>query len=78
MTDYYLFLSDSVINYAAIQAKIINKYMPNAFITHNGYFKNIDYKKFTDECLDLLSFDSYPTSGELLTDSIFSCKGSIY
>lgn len=61
MTDYYLFLSDSVINYAAIQAKIINKYMPDAFITHNGYFKNIDYKKFTDECLDLLSFDSYPT-----------------
>lgn len=60
VTDYYLFLSDSVINYAAIQAKIIKKYMPNAFVTHNGYFANLDYKKLTDECLDLLSFDSYP------------------
>ncbi len=60
MTDYYLFLSDSVINYATIQAKIIKKYMPDAFITHNGYFGNVDYKKLTDKCLDLLSFDSYP------------------
>lgn len=60
MTDYYLFLSDSVINYASIQAKIINKYMPDAFITHNGYFHNVDYKKLTNECLDFLSYDSYP------------------
>lgn len=64
MTDYFLFLSDTVVNFAAIQAKIIRKYMPNTFITHNGYFQNIDYKKLTDECLDVLSFDSYPAALE--------------
>lgn len=64
MTDYYLFLSDTVVHYAAVQTKIIRKYMPDAFITHNGYFQNIDYKKLTDECLDVLSFDSYPAALE--------------
>ena len=34
--------------------------MPDAFITHNGLFENIDYKKLTDECLDILGYDSYP------------------
>jgi len=66
MTDYYRFLSDSVIDYAAVQAKIIRRYMPQAFITHNGYFGNIDYKKLTDTCLDMLSFDSYPAFQEKL------------
>ena len=60
MTDYYLFLSDSVVSFASQQTKIIRKYMPKAFITHNGYFGNIDYKKLTRESLDVLSFDSYP------------------
>ena len=64
MTDYYLFLSDTVVNYASVQTKIIRKYMPDAFITHNGWFGNIDYKKLTDECLDLLAFDSYPAFHE--------------
>lgn len=64
MTDYYLFLSDSVIHYASVQAKIIRKYMPEAFITHNGYFQNIHYKKLTEECLDFLSYDSYPAGFE--------------
>ena len=60
ITDYYLFLSDTVVNYAAVQTRIIRKYMPQAFITHNGWFDNINYRKLTDECLDFLSFDSYP------------------
>jgi beta-galactosidase len=60
ITDYYLFLSDTVVNYASVQTEIIRKYMPGAFITHNGYFENIDYKKLTRECLDIFSFDSYP------------------
>ena len=64
MTDYYLFLSDTVVNYAAVQTRVIRRLMPRAFITHNGYFANIDYKKLTDECLDLLSFDSYPAFQE--------------
>ena len=60
VTDYYLFLSDTVVNYAAVQTKMIRKYMPQAFITHNGWFDNIDYRTLTEECLDFLSFDSYP------------------
>ncbi|MBP3360841.1 MAG: beta-galactosidase [Clostridia bacterium] len=64
MTDYYLFLSDSAVRYASVQAKILKKYMPDAFVTHNGYFENLDYKKLTDECLDILAFDSYPSFSE--------------
>jgi len=64
MTDYYLFLSDTVTDYAAVQTRIIRRYMPDAFITHNGYFRNIDYKKLTRECLDFLSYDSYPAFRE--------------
>lgn len=64
LTDYYLFLSDSAVNYAAVQTKIIRKYCPDAFITHNGYFKNIDYNKLMKECLDIFSFDSYPAGSE--------------
>ena len=64
VTDYYLFLSDSAVDYAAVQTRIIRKYCPNAFITHNGYFKNLDYRRLTNECLDILSFDSYPAGSE--------------
>lgn len=64
ITDYYLFLSDAAVNYASVQTQIIRKYMPNAFITHNGYFANIDYKELTRKCLDVLSFDSYPAFQE--------------
>ena len=63
-TDYYLFLSDTVVNYASVQAKIIRKYMPNTFITHNGEFGNINYTELTKECLDIMSFDSYPSFQE--------------
>ena len=66
LTDYYLFLSDAAIHYASVQAQIIRKYCPHAFITHNGLFENLDYKKFTRECLDFLSYDSYPSFQEKL------------
>ena len=74
-TDYYMFLSDAAINYAYIQTEIIRKYMPDAFITHNGYFDNIDYRELTDKCLDIMSFDSYPAFRENLgkTQSRMSC-----
>ena len=70
ITDYYLFLSDTVVNYAATQTMIIRKYMPNAFITHNGYFENIDYRALTDKCLDVLAYDSYPTFQEKLAPAL--------
>ena len=62
ITDFYLFTSDGAVNFASIQAEIIRAYMPNAFITHNGYFEKLDYKKLTRECLDFLSYDSYPSA----------------
>ena len=64
VTDFYLFTADSVNNYASVQTKIIRKYMPDSFITHNGLFGKVDYKKLTDENLDFLSFDSYPAFHE--------------
>ena len=67
MIDYYLFLSDTVLNYVTVQTKIIREIMPEAFITHNGYFKNVNYEKLTDECLDILSYDSYPAGHERLS-----------
>ncbi len=73
ITDYYLFLSDSVVNFASVQTKIIRKYMPDAFITHNGYFENVDYKKLTRECLDFLSFDSYPAFQEKNQKALGRC-----
>ena len=44
--------------------------MPNAFITHNGYFEHIDYRKLTKECLDFLSYDSYPSFQEQKGDAL--------
>ena len=64
MYDYYHFLSDSVIHFAALQARIIREYMPCAFITHNGGFQNIDSRKFMNECLDIFAYDSYPSFQE--------------
>ncbi|MBR6557260.1 MAG: beta-galactosidase [Clostridia bacterium] len=64
ITDYYLFMSDTVVNFAAVQADILRRYMPDAFITHNGMFANIDYRALTDRCLDFLSYDSYPSFNE--------------
>ena len=58
--DYKYFLSDVVVNYTAVQTKVIRKYMPQAFITTNGYFDHTDYCKMLDGPLDFLSFDSYP------------------
>ncbi len=59
MLDYKRFISDSVISYQHDQVEIIRKYRPDDFITHNGYFKNIDYYQFTKD-LDLIAYDNYP------------------
>ncbi|MGE5646020.1 MAG: beta-galactosidase [Acidobacteriota bacterium] len=59
MLDYKRFLSASVISYQRDQVEIIRRYRPDDFITHNGYFKNIDYYEFSRD-LDIFSFDNYP------------------
>lgn len=61
LLDYKRFISDTIVNYAAMQARIIRKYAkPGDFITTNGIFANIDYKRLVGECLDFLTYDSYP------------------
>jgi len=60
--DYYRFLSDSTLKYCGMQAKIIRKYKkPEDFITTNGMFWNVDNHRMEKECLDVYTYDSYPS-----------------
>ncbi|QMV43988.1 beta-galactosidase [Cohnella cholangitidis] len=65
LLDYKRFLSDMTIEYAGIQSEALRRITPDKFITHNGIFKNLDYAKLTELTLDFLSYDSYPTFGEM-------------
>ena len=59
--DYYRFISDSTIRFCKMQSDIIRKYKkPEDFITTNGIFGNVDNHKMEDDCLDVLTYDSYP------------------
>ena len=59
--DYYRFISDSTLRFCKMQSDIIRKYKkPEEFITTNGIFGNVDNHKMEDECLDVLTYDSYP------------------
>jgi beta-galactosidase len=60
MLDYKRFISDSAADYLDEQVKILRRYRPNDFITHNGVFKNINYYNFS-RALDLYAIDNYPT-----------------
>lgn len=61
MLDYYRFISSSVIRFAKKQAQIINEYKkPDDFITTNGLFGHLDNHLLTKECLDFMTYDSYP------------------
>lgn len=67
--DYYRFISDSVCNFAKMQADIIRKYKkPGDFITHNGIFAHIDYQRMKRESLDVMMYDSYPDFAYSLDD----------
>ena len=67
--DYYRFISDSVCRFAKQQADIIRKYCKDTdFITTNGIFGNIDYRRMQRESLDLLMYDSYPNFAYCLDD----------
>jgi len=60
MLDYKRFISDSATDYLNDQVKILRRYRPGDFLTHNGVFKNINYYTFSRN-LDLYAFDNYPT-----------------
>lgn len=60
--DYYRFLSDSTLKYCGMQAQIIRKYKkPEDFITTNGMFWNVDNHRMEKDCLDVYTYDSYPS-----------------
>lgn len=60
--DYYRFISESTISFCKMQAEIIAKYRKDGdYITTNGMFWNLDNHKMADECLDVYTYDSYPS-----------------
>lgn len=62
--DYFRFISDSTLRYCGMQADIIRKYKkPGDFITTNGIFGNVDNHRMAKECLDVYTYDSYPSFG---------------
>lgn len=62
--DYYRFISDSAIRFCQMQADIIRKYKkPGDYVTTNGMFWNLDNHKMARECLDVYTYDSYPSFG---------------
>jgi beta-galactosidase len=60
MLDYRRFTSDSATGFLNEQVKILRRYRPDDFLTHNGVFKNINYYDFSRN-LDIYAFDNYPT-----------------
>ena len=60
--DYYRFLSDSTLKYCGMQAEIIKKYKkPGDYIMTNGMFWNVDNHRMEKDCLDVYTYDSYPS-----------------
>ena len=60
--DYYRFVSDSAVRFCRMQADIIRKYKkPGDFITTNGMFDHLDNHRMEKECLDVYTYDSYPS-----------------
>lgn len=60
--DYYRFISESAISFYKMQAEIISKYKKDGdYITTNGMFWNLDNHKMAEECLDVYTYDSYPS-----------------
>jgi beta-galactosidase len=60
--DYYRFLSDSTLKYCSMQAEIIKKYKKSGdYIMTNGMFSNVDNHRMEKDCLDVYTYDSYPS-----------------
>ena len=60
--DYYRFISESAIRFCRMQAEIIRRYKkPEDFVTTNGMFWNLNNHRMQRECLDVYTYDSYPS-----------------
>jgi len=62
------FISDSAISFAKVQADILREVCPGHWVTTNGFFGHLDTHRMTDELLDFISYDSYPTFGTIYPD----------
>ncbi len=61
LLDFFRFTSDTAIQFAELQYRLIKQAAPHQFVTHNGMFTHIDYEALTDRALDFVSYDSYPS-----------------
>ncbi|MDD3278304.1 MAG: beta-galactosidase [Lachnospiraceae bacterium] len=60
--DYYRFVSESAIRFCRLQTDILRRYVrKGVYITTNGMFGNLDNHKMEKECLDVYTYDSYPS-----------------
>lgn len=60
--DYFRFISDSTLKYCAMQAEIIRRYRKDGdYIMTNGMFWNVDNHRMEKDCLDVYTYDSYPS-----------------
>ncbi len=70
MLDYYRFISESVIRFAAEQAEIIRRYKkPGDFVTTNGIFGHLDNHRLVGDVLDFITYDSYPNFAYVINGS---------
>lgn len=58
--DYARFVSSVVTRFQHEQVAILREVNPRWFITHNGTFRNIDYRGEFGRDLDVLGYDCYP------------------
>ena len=62
LLDYSRFVSESAIRFCRIQADILRQHVaPGVYITTHGLFANLDNHRLQDECLDVMTYDSYPS-----------------
>jgi len=62
------FFSDSAISFAKLQADILRDVAPGHWVTTNGLFGHLDSHKLTEQCLDFMSYDSYPNFSTIYPD----------
>lgn len=61
LLEYKRFVSHSALNFALMQANIIEKYKKKGdFITTNGMFADMDNHELSDDILNIYHYDSYP------------------